>query len=418
MQKKTHLLIILFWYLDKDPRVLREVEALRDTFDISIAALGVGDVPGVCHIPLYKAEGLRHYIASLVSRQKPSPGSVDFVEGSFWQRLGRAWRHSLRVKFFTYGLSRMRPAFFVPASEIYTPKQKYDVVLAVDVDTLPLAFSVATGAPVVFDAHEYFLDENEEIDEATRRLHRYRTDIGHQFVAKCRKMVTVSAGLAEQFAKDFAIPLPAVVYSGPEFFDLQPSDVLPGKIRLVHHGLALPQRRLDVLIDILLLLDERFTLDIYLDERFSAGIPFRECQEGYGPWLKKCAAKCSRVRVLPPIPMLELPRRLNKYDMELIFFPAISFSLEHCMPNKFFESIQARIGLAVGPSPDMARVIKERDLGVAVDAFSPEKMADALNNLTREDVQCFKQNAHAAASVYSAENNMRMLRDILLDVVF
>lgn len=441
--KKPSLLIILFWYLDKDPRVLREVQALRDIFDITVASFGVGEVSGVrgfelipgfelvpgggltfrALVKLLLPKVMVRIIYTLLGKQAPAlfsqgkcltlagdegRGPVGTLLRFFKSKVG------LQDGFDSIHLSLL--GYIVPR-ELEDSAGTYDVILAVDIHTLPLAFALAKGSPVVFDAHEYFMEEHSNETCEGRKINKVLRKTANTYIPLTAWMVTVSEGLADRFAKDYNIPRPEVVYSGPEFFQLSPSEVPLDKIRLVHHGLADPARHLESMIDVMSHLDSRFSLDMYLDERYSAGIPYKDCPGGYKAWLRLRAANDSRVRFPAPVPMLELPRHLHNYDLELIFFPDESFRLKYCMPNKFFESIQARIGLAVGPSPDMARVVDEWDLGVVVDEFSPEEMANALNALTREDIQRFKQNAHAAANTFNAENNMKLLRNLLLQTI-
>ena len=286
---------------------------------------------------------------------------------------------------------------------LFHPTRQYDIVLAADVHTLPLAFKAARHAPVVFDAHEYFL--HEYADSAYTKYHKINARVGRQFVPRCAAMVTVSEGLAKMFAAEYG-NTPTVIYNGPEFQYLEPVMPEQGRIRLVHHGGASKERKLELMIEMMQWLDVRFSLDMYL-------LP--QCE--YLEYLQSISKSNPRVQILSPVPMTEIAQRLNTYDIGLyILFPT-SKNNEHALPNKFFEFIQARLAIAIGPTPDMAGIVRRHNLGVVADDFTPQNLAGHLNRLTTEDILTFKRNAAEAAKLYCAEHNMAKLHSILSSVL-
>jgi len=83
------------------------------------------------------------------------------------------------------------------------------------------------------------------------------------------------------------------------------------------------------------------------------------------------------------------------------------------LPNKFFEFIQARLAVAIGPSPEMARIVREHDLGIVSGDFSPKTFARSLSSLDGEKINYYKLRSHRIARRMSAERN----KEILLDLV-
>ncbi|MCL2122626.1 MAG: hypothetical protein FWH34_00905 [Desulfovibrionaceae bacterium] len=427
---KKHLLIVLFWHLEKDPRVLREVHALREHFTLTVAALSAEGVDGVSWVPLSMhphPRNLRWVIKqilpkvcvralyALLGKQAPPEYSATAkmdapkAAGASLRELGNIALRAAKIalwSFFPQG--RVQEGYklhYTVASRVFSPPQPYDAVLAIDIQTLPLAFQAAKGAPVVLDAHEYFLHEYAEEDGWQKRFHTRNAEIGALLVPRCAAMVTVSEGLAHLFAGDYGIA-PHVVYSGPEFQQLDIVVPQPGRIRLVHHGRANPDRKLEGMIEMMQWLDERFSLDLYL------AYPGE-----YGERLRRMAEKTPRARLLPPVPMTEIVRVINTYDVGLYILSPTSKNNAFALPNKFFEFIQARLVIAIGPTPDMARLVQQHDLGIVADDFTPKNLAARLNTLTVEDILRFKRNAAEAAKLYCAEQNMAKLRSILSSVV-
>jgi hypothetical protein len=94
-----------------------------------------------------------------------------------------------------------------------------------------------------------------------------------------------------------------------------------------------------------------------------------------------------------------------------------SFNLEHCLPNKLFEFIQARLGVAFTPVADAASLIRAHQLGVISNDFSVQGMADVLNALSLDDVVEFKRRSHIAAAELSSSRTNADLRAIVQRLV-
>ena len=367
MPKK--ICIVSYTDASRDPRVLRQVLYFRNHYKVALWGLKDPELDGVEFSPIAR-------------RPKKSLGEA------------------VRAACLLLGNTAPARKRFMPHAPL--PKgREYELVLCDDAEPLPLAFELAKGAPVLFDAHEYYPLEFESSLKWRLFLKRYLTGLCRQYIPLCAAMTTVSKGLANRYLQDFGV-LPQIVHSCPEGCALVPSRTSPGHIRLVHHGAANKDRGLEQMIDAMRLLDGRFSLDFYLVGN-----------QSYIQQLKDRAADLPSIAWRTPLPMLELARGLNSYDMGFYILAATGFNNLHALPNKFFEFIQARLGIAIGPSPDMADIVQERRIGAVASSYSPEDMAACLRTLTDEDVAAFKTQAHAAASVFTAENEMKKMHALV-----
>lgn len=280
--------------------------------------------------------------------------------------------------------------------------RRFDLVVANDVVSLPLAFEVAAGAPVVLDAHEFAPGQGEE-RWVWRVLWRPR------MVAWCREylprlagMVTVSEGVAREYWREFGVR-PVVVRNAPAYEDLQPSQVDLDRVRLVHHGVAAPGRHPELMLELMGLLDERFSLDLM----------FAGSDPGYLRRLQRQAAGVRGVRFVPPVPTTEIAGTINRYDLGLFLLPPVNTNYANALPNKFFEFVQGRLGVAIGPTSDMARLTEQYGLGVVGEDFTPASLAERLNALTADDVREYKRNAHTAARHLNADHEAQHLLDLI-----
>jgi len=262
---------------------------------------------------------------------------------------------------------------------------KYDLIIVEDLFLLPLAFEIRMNAKIIFDAREYYPRQNEEsffwrIIEKPERVRLCRN-----YLPKVDLILTVSPGLANEYEKEFAIK-PIVFRSTPNYLYAKPTKTAVKQIRLVHHGVANKNRQIEKMIDVAALLDDRFILDMYLTGSSS-----------YIRSLIRYAQKCPKVRILPPVDFNKLHAMLVNYDIGLFYNKPTTFNLRYSLPNKLFEFIQARLAVAIGPSPDMSAIIRQYECGVVSERFSVESMATKLNALTAEDVDLLKSKSDLAA---------------------
>lgn len=276
--------------------------------------------------------------------------------------------------------------------------RRFDLIIANDISALPLALHLAGGCPVLMDAHEYSPREFDDKLVWKILFGRYHNDLCKRYLPKAASMTTVCQGIAEEYLREYRVEC-EVVHNAPLDQKLAPSPVIPGQIRLIHHGAAIRSRHLETMIDVMHHLDDRFTLDFMLVESDAA----------YMSDLRRKAAGHPRIRFIHAVPMSEICATLNRYDMGIYLLPPVNFNHEHALPNKFFEFIQARLAVAIGPSPEMARIVKEYGCGVIADSFEPAALAAVVNAVSEGDLVRFKRAADAAAADVNYETGGKVL---------
>jgi hypothetical protein len=202
---------------------------------------------------------------------------------------------------------------------------------------------------------------------------------------------------------------PVIITNAARYHDIQPSEVQADKIRLIHHGIANASRRLELMIDMMDILDERFTLDLILmTSEYASGKT-----KSYIASLKETATRNPRIRILPAVKSTEIVATINQYDIGVFIIPPINFNYANTLPNKLFDFLQARLGIAIGPTPEMTDIVNSYDLGVVSKDFTAKSLADKLQKLTTDDVIRFKRNAGKAALDHNAGKNEERFNALL-----
>ena len=214
-------------------------------------------------------------------------------------------------------------------------------------------------------------------------------------------MMTVSAGLAELFEERYGCRA-EVAMSADAFVDLDPVPVSDDVVRMVHVGGYSAVRGLDTLCETVELLGEGYTLDFYLIA-MSGYEGFRRRWEGH-----------PRITFHEPVPMGEVARTVNAYDIGVYVLPPSSLNNMRALPNKFFQFVHGRVAVAIGPSEEMARLVCEYGCGVVAEDFSAEALAAAIAPLTREDLWRMKLGSDAAAAELNLERFAQTIRKVVL----
>lgn len=371
------VLVISFTDLKQDPRVRRQIEALRTHH--AVIAAGTGD-PAMSDVRFL---GCKRNARTFTRR---CVGGIKLLsrryESHYWSR-----EHVQELHRKLEGVA-------------------FDTVIANDVEALPLALSLAGTRPVILDAHEYAPRELEE-RLVWRLFHQGHAHyLCKTYIPKTARVITVADGIAEEYRRLLGVK-PVVIQNAAPSHILAPRATPTRPIRMIHHGYAMPTRQIEKMIEVMQWVDDRFELDLMLVPNFPE-------------YIQKLKAKASgnpRVRFLSPVSMEALVPFTNAYDIGLYLLSPSSFNNLHALPNKFFEFLQARLAVAIGPSPEMAKIVREFGCGVVAKDFAPASLARALNHLTSSDIDRMKAGSERAAQTHTAERNAEKLGQVVADVL-
>lgn len=137
----------------------------------------------------------------------------------------------------------------------------------------------------------------------------------------------------------------------------------------------------------------------------------------YFQTLRDLAADDPRITFQDAVPYDQLVPTLSRYDIGLAMIAPSTFNLLWCLPNKFFDYMQARLAIITGPSPEMARITREHELGAVTDDFTGESLAALLDGIDRDQVDAWKASAHRQARELSSETQVQVWKQ-MVDRVF
>lgn len=372
--RRPRILSISFSPLTTDARVLRQIAVLAEAGEVT--TVGFGGMPARATHHIEVPGGL------------PSLPQTPFGV--------------LKLAVHAHGAAEFAAPAVAAARESLAG-QSFDLVVANDARALPLAFDVAQGAAVWADMHEWAPEEQTHILSWRMLVAPFMTALCRKYLPQAAAVTTVSPLIAELYDRQFGVRT-AVVRNARDYVELSPSPMAQGRIRLVHSGVAVPERCIESLIDATLALDECYTLDLFLVAPES---------DPYLASLVKRAGNSKRITFHAAVLPHELPAALNPFDLGVYLLRPTTTNHRFMLPNKFFDFVQSRVGIVFGQAIEVDRLIADHGLGITVNGFEVDDLAAALSALTPEDIAGFKQASDRAAKELSSAVDADVQRDLL-----
>jgi hypothetical protein len=376
---KKNILIISFSHLKNDPRVFRQIFNLQiQGYNITAMGLSNPEIDNITFIKVDKTENLAFKLIFAFCLL------FHLYELYYW---------NLRI---------------IKQSLKKTKNLNFDLIIANDLDTLALACKIKskTNCKILYDAHEYSPKEHEDKLIWNILFKDYINYTLLNYISNVDKMFTVCEGIAQEYEKNFNIN-PIVVTNATEYCDILPKLNNDSNIKLIHHGGSIRSRKIENMILMMDYLDKRFILDLML-------VP---SDKRYHKKLKNLANSRSNVKIIDPVPMKNIVNFISSYDIGLYILEPTNFNNGMALPNKIFEFIQARLAIAIGPSPEMKKIVKKYNLGVISDDYNAKSLASKLNSLNYTDILKFKSSADVAAKELNSENNVNLILNTVKELI-
>ncbi|PIO51533.1 glycosyltransferase [Leucobacter sp. OAMLP11] len=364
---KPKLLILSFTEIVHDARVKKQALLFAEDFEVVTCGYGEAVRPDIEHV-----------------RLDPSVPSV------------AKYLEAVLVRSRLYGAAFATDFRSRRAAELLRGR-RFDAVIANELETLPVAYRLVAPERVLLDLHEFYPGLHDDIPVWVQVRKPYQEWLLRRRGTRAGAATTVSDTIAERYRSEFGIPCGVVRNAAPYREDLAPGAV-GDTIRLVHAGVTAANRRPEVMMRAAARSRTDLTLDLYMTQQDT---PF-------GRELQALAAELGpRITLHPPVPHAELVETLNRYDAGLHVLPPTNTNIELALPNKFFDSVQARLGMVIGPTVDMAKLLREYDLGAVAEGFDEDAVVAALDALDPAIVAVWKANADVHARELSAQEQQR-----------
>jgi len=373
------ILIITNRTLHTAPRIIRAIRTLENHFQIHTVGLTAPNQSVASHT---HSDTIKESISSKVVRK--------IRREAFGQYAAKNYVQKGKLRRINNLLKGIKP----------------DIVMCHECGDVPYLAKLKDkyGYKLIFNAHEYYPLEFDEKPNWASTWQVYYEDLYNSFLPQVDLMVNVCDSIRDKCLevhhKDSIVVPNAAFYS-----DLEPNPI-GTKIKLIHHGGSIPSRKIEEMIKLTELLGDGYELTLML----------MVVDKAYHAQLIEMAKSYSNVHFVEPVPFKDIIPTLNKFDMGIYILPPTSFNNAIALPNKIFEFVQSKLGIAIGPSPEMSNVVKNHHLGVISTDFTAQSLADEIKKLSKEDIYALKQHAKTASSKISAEHYSKLFLEQILQL--
>lgn len=365
------VLILVQSHVSRDNRVKRQIEWLKGKYEIFLSAI---DAP------------------------------IDFPKENFYPlpffKNVRGGRFSILLQALLANSGFFSKYHFIHFFHNNTLRQlkglELDLIIANDANALPLAYQLKQNKPgikLIYDDHEYAPTEYEG-NRTWEFLYKPINLILLKRISLVDQVVTVGYFIADRFRRDYQVD-PLVITNAPPKYIIQSENRNSDKIRLIHHGITSRERQPELMIEMASHLDNRFELYFMLMGESKYLEELQELAKPVG----------DKIKFMKPVGSNEIVKFISQFDIGVYILPPLNFTFLNALPNKLFEFIQAGLAIAIAPSKEMAKIVREYEIGVVSTDFSPKSLANEINKITNEMLIKFKKNTGKAADELNAENN-------------
>lgn len=365
MQKKN-ILIFSKRLLHNSPRIIREIDALKNNYNVYTIGESKPDDDSLSYENIYNQRTI-----------------FDIIQNKINYSLPKLLSNKLVIPRFS-------------KIERFIQEQNISLLIIHEPIFLPIAIKLKEkhGIKVVFNAHEYHPLEFEDQLDWLNTVGFIYDNLYRKYLSQLDLLVNVCQGIAEKCFKEYKTP--SIVIPNAAFYSNIPiHDNTDGKFKMIYHGAILESRKIEEMIEVAKILGPGYELDI-----MGTSIDFNS---EYYSKLQNIIVNISNVRFKEPVTFQNIIPAINRYDIGIFLLPPSNFNYEHALPNKLFEYMQAKLAIAISPSVEMKRLVEKYNLGIVADDFSPENLAKKIRSLTKEHVLGFKRNSEIASKIENAE---------------
>jgi glycosyltransferase involved in cell wall biosynthesis len=365
MTPKKRVLNLVLNNFKHDSRVLKESIALtHHDFDVAVVAL---------HENLLAEREIVHDISvhriKLISRGWPKIKAVQILK---------------YVEFVIRVLSAYR---------------RFDIIHCNDLNTLPVGVLIKLAslgnARLVYDAHEYEINQVPNQSELSIKCAYF---LEKHLIKYADRVITVSNSIANEYQRLYGIPKPSIVLNCPPFYEAKKTNhfrkklgIRDDQIIFLYQGGLNPGRGIEVLLDAFGRLQDDKNVIVFM---------------GYGSLerhIQQNADRSQTIFIHPAVSFNVLLGYTASADYGISVIEDVCLSYRYCLPNKLFEYLMAGIPVIASNSVEMARVVKEYQIGVVADENTCTGFLDAFKRILAMDYKQLIANVNEARRVFNWE---------------
>jgi len=362
------VILIVLNNFKNDSRVLKEAISLQNgNFNVRVVAL-------------YE-EGVKEY---------------EEIEGIKVHRIrlkSREWIKVRMVQVFKY---------FELIYRLFKGYRDIDIIHCNDLETLPLGVILKKfnrKIKIVYDAHEY--ETETYYSKGIRKKIAQKLELW--LIKYADEVITVSGMIADEYVKLYSIKRPTLVLNTPILQNIKRENLFRERFDIsensrifLYQGALNRGRGIEMILETFRLLDRKSVI-IFM---------------GYGVLenhIKKYTQEYDNIYLHEAVSPSRLLPYTSSADFGISLIEDSCLSYRYCLPNKMFEYIMVGLPVIVSNLPEMAKVVKEYNIGVVAKEHSIDGLKEAIVEATNLNRDSISQNIKKVKEIYNWEKQEERL---------
>lgn len=452
---KPYILVMTHTKMDYDSRIKRQLRSLYDRYSILLFCKK-GNMPLEGMIPkdiiCFEYDPIVNYVGSLVLDLLLSQNKVDSIseeciacntmdlkcknslyDGSYLMTTKQKLQNdfakvltnalleeyssgftnlSVEECYYTYQVGMFHKAMELTT---YIAESGINVfaIISNDVFIMPLAnwlrkhLNSNKNIPyLIADLHEIHFNYCTDRNSLNQRIRTWACD---EYIPLCKLGISVSDYGKNLYVSRYPMIRFISIQNVSDYKDLPLKKYKKNKgKRLVYVGVADSDRAVDQTITCLSLLDQTYTLTMYLVAQTQKEITYKNQLQ---QMIRRLNLQ-KRVHIKKPVRENELIEILCQYDIGIFYLKPIRANHQYALPNKLFEYIQARLAVVMTPLTSIEKIIDQYQIGKVSSDFTVDSFVEAIKEVSKGIIK-YKEQANLAAKVLNSELEWQKLIDEL-----
>ncbi len=274
-------------------------------------------------------------------------------------------KHFFNDNFLFYAEFNIRLFFYLLSN-------RFDVILANDLDTLPACFFVSKikRIKLVYDSHELF-SEGPEL-QGRKFVQNFWRSLENFLLPRVKYAYTVSDSISDFYNEKYQNEM-GVVRNIPELNRKMTNEQVefPTQSKVIlYQGVLNPGRGIKPTVQAL----------HYLKDVDFVIIGYGKVEDELRDFVIK-EGLVDRVHFLGRIPYEKLHNYTKKADVGIVLEEPLGKSFVYSLPNKLFDYIHGELPFISGNLPEITKIVCEHKVGEIVKDYKPKTIASAIETV-------------------------------------
>lgn len=242
---------------------------------------------------------------------------------------------------------------------------------------------------IVYDAHEY---ERERLGQG-KAVSMFVGLIEKLFIGWSEVVITVGPSIKKEYERLYKINNVHLVRNTPHAMAKEKHDVFREKFGIrkdqkifLYQGGISTGRGVEVLVE------------AFLDRKSDDAVLI---VMGYGPKAQMVIDASEKSKIIfyhPTVPYVDIIKYSSSADVGMNTTQNLCLNNYYCMPNKFFEYIQAGLPILSNNLPDCRGVIEQYGIGEVIESYNAEGVNAAIDMMVKANFDGYHKGLEKAAA--------------------